>query len=571
MSLNDGQHDEFNSELEDEYIFDAHYPPGVEIGAGFDESDEESPDDQPPLDLKHDYGSGSYAEDGRLEVAEDNLMMNGESQLGSAAMYGPTEIGADDDFEQQEVYLEHQYEIGAADRGYGSEIGSTESADRGGSEIGDARNNGYIAKYGPSEIGAAAAADRDGYEIGAADRGYGSEIGADSADVMAPFESFMLDDVNMGEKFSHEFGIDAVGGDYEDGYGDAFYKRGYKGSSDEYSRGYDTATKDTAVGAAAAADRPGYEIGASPALAVAKVVEKARDNRQPPPPMRAVDAEAMMDDDYDYGMTDMMIGVADVTGNPDPFPLTSQLMLRAGASTAPRFVRVDTEESYKVFRTENSPELAELAARLDAHMADPYAHGNGQNEPSSDLSDDIEELVHIGAEADAAEDAKRIDLWMPKRFDGLVTAWKENGFVCTSMTLPGHDGEVRICTSLEPIVKCVSEMSRHAAESGVPASTVVGVISEMGCVLGAGTALKEMAAAAPAILARPEAQTKMPFMVRIEPKLNPALGALMMLVAACRQGNQQACAEWQKLGELSAGPVKQAMAEALQLAKAAGA
>lgn len=534
MSLNDGQHDEFNSELEDEYIFDAHYPPGVEIGAGFDESDEESPDDQPPLDLKHDYGSGSYAEDGRLEVAEDNLMMNGESQLGSAAMYGPTEIGADDDFEQQEVYLEHQYEIGAADRGYGSEIGSTESADRGGSEIGDARNNGYIAKYGPSEIGAAAAADRDGYEIGAADRGYGSEIGADSADVMAPFESFMLDDVHMGEKFSNEFGIDSVG-------------------------------------AAAAADRPGYEIGASPALAVAKVVEKARDNRQPPPPMRAVDAEAMMDDDYDYGMTDMMIGVADVTGNPDPFPLTSQLMLRAGASTAPRFVRVDTEESYKVFRTENSPELAELAARLDAHMADPYAHGNGQNEPSSDLSDDIEELVHIGAEADAAEDAKRIDLWMPKRFDGLVTAWKENGFVCTSMTLPGHDGEVRICTSLEPIVKCVSEMSRHAAESGVPASTVVGVISEMGCVLGAGTALKEMAAAAPAILARPEAQTKMPFMVRIEPKLNPALGALMMLVAACRQGNQQACAEWQKLGELSAGPVKQAMAEALQLAKAAGA
>jgi hypothetical protein len=139
------------------------------------------------------------------------------------------------------------------------------------------------------------------------------------------------------------------------------------------------------------------------------------------------------------------------------------------------------------------------------------------------------------------------------------------------MTLPGSDGEVRICTSLEPIVKCVEEMSRHAAESGVPAASVIGVLTDMGCVLGAGTALKEMAAAAPAILARPEASMKMPFMVRIEPKVNPALGALMMLVAACRQGNQQACDEWKRLGELSAGPVKQAMGEALQLAKAAGA
>jgi len=571
MSLNDGQHGEFDSELQDEYTFDAHYPPGVEIGAGVDdfgENDEDyvSAEEQAPLDLQHDQGSGSYAEDGRLEVAEDRTMSNGESQVGSAAMYGPTEIGEDDfegvdrnyltdvgaadreyaseigstesadrggseigeDFEQEEVYLRNQYEIG-----------STESADRGGSEIGDARNAGYIAAYGQSEIGAdgRALADHPSHpyynghaaasgqsEIGAADREYASEIGLDS-DVMMPFESFMLDETRMGEKFSNEFGVD--------------------------------------------------DVGAAPA-AVVKVIEKARDNRQPPPPMKAVDVEAPSFDDDDFGLTDVCVGVAEVTGNPNPFPLTSQLMLRAGATIGPRIVRVDTEQSYKAFLVQQSPELADLKARFEAHVSDPNAHGGPSSdlddlEGRSDLSDDIDDLVHLGAEAEAIEAQKRVELWMPKRFDGLVTAWREGDFVCASLTLPGKDGEVRICTSLEPISKCVEEMSRHAAEANVPAAAVVGSIPAMGCVLGAGTVLKEMAAAAPAILSRPEASLPAPFVVRIEPKVNPALGALMMLVAACRQGNQQACAEWQKLGELSAGPVKQAMGEALQLAKAAGA
>jgi len=57
--------------------------------------------------------------------------------------------------------------------------------------------------------------------------------------------------------------------------------------------------------------------------------------------------------------------------------------------------------------------------------------------------------------------------------------------------------------------------------------------------------------------------------VRIEPKTNPALTALAMLAWACRNGNQQACDEWKRLGEASPPAVKQAMSEALQLAKAA--
>jgi hypothetical protein len=314
-----------------------------------------------------------------------------------------------------------------------------------------------------------------------------------------------------------------------------------------------------------------------PAQAVLKVVETARDARQPAPPMRAVDPDAPPSArSATRPLFRTLVGAAQASGNPDPFPMTAQFMQRCGADMAPRFVRVDTEESYKAFRTGHSPELSELAARVDemehalhSHLSDPEAH---THEGADDaLAEDIEDLTVLGANAHAAEDEKRIDLWMPKHFDGLITAWREGDFVCASMQLPGQDGAIRICTSLEPVVKCVTEMSRHAAESGVPAKSVVGVLPAMGCVLGAGTMLKEMAAAAPAIMSRKEAQTKTPFMVRIEPKNSPALAALAMLVMACKLGDQQACMEWENLAKLSPAPVKQAMAEALKLAQAAGA
>jgi len=524
MPLNDRDQDEFSTHLEDEEIFDAHYPPGVEIGA---------------LELARDYGSGSYAEDGRLEVAEDRLMMDGENQVGSAAMYGPTEIGNMDEVgDDVGTVGDFDDELGAAaaaDRD-GFEIGSAAAADREGSEIG----YGYAPMDGQSEIGYGYAPMDGQSEIGeghAAADGQ-SEIGR--ANQVEPFESFMMGPTRMG---AGDFGVDAVGNMDEVGWG-------------EY---------DDEIGAAAAADREGSEIvGAS----VAKVIEKARDNRQPPPPMRAVDVDApAMDDEWTDELTETLVGAAAASGNPDPFPLTSDFMLRCGAGGEPRYVRVDTEESYKKFRTEHSPELAELSARLEAHIADPHAHGDRDLE--DDLSDDIDDLVHLGAEAQATEDAKRLELWMPRRFDGLVTGWREGDFVCASMTLPGQDGELRICTSLEPVRKCVTEMSRHASEAGVPASTVVGVLPAMGCVLGVGTALKEMAAAAPAILKRPEAAGKESFMVRIEPKTSPALAALAMLVMACRAGNAQACTEWKNLSALAPAPVKQAMSEAVQIAKAA--
>jgi hypothetical protein len=551
--------------LQDEYGFDANPPPGTEMLGSIAAQGE---DQQDPLELAIDYGSGSGAEDGRREILEDRHMAHEDFMLGSAAMYGPTEIGFT---AEDEIGLhEEDYAIGAgqaADRpateignGYiakhgPSEIGYGPFSERGATEIG----NGYIAKHGPSEIGYGPFSERGATEIG---HGHYAQDGAAEigADVQAPFESFMLDDVHMGRhEEDYEIGCDEVGSELSEAYAIGIEDEVGFGGFDQSIGMHE---EDYAIGAGQAADRPATEIGA----AIVKVIEKARDNRQPAPPMKAVDVDAPVTGEEDWGLTDVMIGATIATAGPDPFPLTSALLLRAGATTEPRIVRVDTEASYRDFRAESSPEMAALKARLEDHVNDPHAHG-GIDE--ADVEDDVADLVHLGAAVDEAEAAKRVELVMPRHFDGMVTAWREGNSVCASLSLPGRDGEVRICTSIEPIAKCLEEMSRHAAESGVPASAVVGALPSMGCVLGAATALKEMAAAAPAILQRPEAGMKLPFMVRIEPKLNPAIAALTMLAAACKAGSAQACAEWQKLGEMSAGPVKQAMAEAIALAKAA--
>ena len=393
--------EEFEHELQDEYGFDAHYPPGTEIGAGADEGVQEVDEDQPPLTMQWDYGSGSYAEDGRLEVAEDRTMANGEAQIGSYAMFGPTEIGAPsatgvdvEDGYGVDSHLQHQYEIGshypeegAAEIGsyamfgpteignggyiakYGqSEIGThypTEGAAEigaghypidGGSEIG---NGGYIAKYGPSEIGAGYAHDDGEAQIGAAN------------EVISPFEGFMLSPTRIGTGWSPTEG---EGGFVGSSWAPTEGEGGFVGSSWAPTEG-----EGGFVGGAGHYPTEGASeiVGA----VIARVIEKARDNRQPCPPMKAVSVDTPEQDDDDYGLTDVVVGAAklkkvktpppksklldsnfvtgdggiDLGADVDPFPLTTKLLLRAGAAMEPRIVRVDTEASYKAFRTESSP------------------------------------------------------------------------------------------------------------------------------------------------------------------------------------------------------------------------
>ena len=526
MPLNDDTGDEFATHLQNEHIFDANPPPGIEMLG---------------VRIQNDRGSGSFAEDGRIEVAEDTTMNDGEmseSALmgeGHAASEGQSEIG-DWSPEQGHMLGNLASEDGQSEIGNFAENGATEIGDWSPETGPNSDVMGSYAMHGGSEIGNLASEDGQS-EIGNFAENGATEIGDWSPEQGHPLNSDVMGSAAM-------YGPTEIGGEV------------LQSPFESFMMG------PTGIGAAAVAP------------AVAKVVEKARDNRQPPPPMKVADVDDPIDDGYDTDVTEFLIGAAMVLGK-DEFPLTSQFMQRCGAGCPPRYVRVDTEESYQQFRSEHSPEMhelsgrvAELAHKVDAHANDPHAHSLDESEGDDDLDADIADLTILGQEVEHAEAAKRIDLWMPKRYQGLITAWREGNYVCASLMLPGKDGTVRVCTSLEPVVKCVEEMAKHAAESGV-AETVVGVLPAMGCVLGAGTVLKEVAAAAPAILEHPAAKSGQPFVVRIEPKTSPALGALAMLAMACKAGNAQACAEWKALGKHSPAPVRQAMHEALELAKAA--
>jgi hypothetical protein len=252
------------------------------------------------------------------------------------------------------------------------------------------------------------------------------------------------------EPYQAEIGADPYGGAASDPYSTEIGADPYGGAaSDPYS---------TEIGAAA--DTPYHtEIGAA---AVAKVIEKARDNRQPPPQMRAVDVEAPLSDEDDFGLLDTCIGEAVLTRNPEPYPLLASFLQRAGAGMAPRVVRVDTEASYARFRAEHSPEIAELRARVD-ELARRFAAHTGNAE---ELAQELDDVTVLGAVVDAVEADKRVPLWLPPRFAGYWEAWRQGDQICASIKLPGFRGEVLVFTSLEPLAKALGEMERHAAEEG---------------------------------------------------------------------------------------------------------
>ncbi len=378
------------------------------------------------------------------------------------------------------------------------------------------------------------------------------EIAGAEEGVITPWDAFESEPVRVGDyatdgeiEIGEDDGDDEVGGDIEIG---------------DYATEGDIEIGDYA------SDGGDIEIGAEEA--VARTVMKARDNRQPAPKMRAVDVDAPLRDTAgEWAVADVCIGAALTTPGPEPFPILTRLLQRAGAGMPPRFVRVDTEKSYQQFRTQNSPEMAELAQRVDglartiaAHMDDPHAHGR--------LAEDVEDLTLLGAEVQAAEEAKVVDLRLPAHFHGRVRAWHEGGYSCASLVLPKADGGVWICTSLEPIQKGVAEMARAASDAGVPARAIVPVLPAMGTTLGAATVVKQVAAAAPALLRRPEAQGDAPFVVRIEPKAAPALCALCALLWLCHKGDPGACKEWDDLAAQATGSIRQAMGEAKQVLKA---
>ena len=315
--------------------------------------------------------------------------------------------------------------------------------------------------------------------------------------------------------------------------------------------------------------RSSYELLGAAQVAVRRTIEKARDNRQPAAPLRAVAP------DEEEGAAEADEIMADLCGGPgeSEFPITTALMKKFGGESGPPcFVRMDTEDSYAAFRADGSPEMAafllrivEVERKLADHLSDPRAHET----PAPALEGAIREVNHLQAEAEAAEADKRIPLRMPKHMSGLIEAWHQDGLVGASMLLPRSDGGRWVVTCAEPAERGQYEAARAATEAGVPASLIVGYLPAIGLTLGASNAIKRLAGGAESILRRPEAQRRAPFAVRLEPKDSPALFALGTLARRCTQGDSMACEEWSRLQAQAPVPIRQAMSEIAARIKAA--
>lgn len=514
------ENEEFASQIEDE---DASiYPePGVELG----------------MDLARDFGSGSRAMCGPEEILGERMSSgigygpaseDGQSEIGSYAENGPSEIGSYAEYGPSEV---------------GAELADEEALRR--------TENALRALRGAGSLGYAAAAEDGQSEIGAYPEDGASEIGAYPEDGASEIGSYA------------EYGPSEVGASAaEEGQSEIGY--------DEYpTEGVEDDLEDEARGAFDHNDELDYaaypEDGATEiGVAVAKVVKKAKEKRVPAPPMDAVEVDAPTGSvDEDWGLSDVVLGVDEAAGA-NLFPLTTELMKRAGSMTEPRIVRIDTDESYQQFRQENSDELRALRERLEEHIADTAAHGGDVADFSDDIEEGMTDLVEMGAEVQAVEQAKLVNFVAPKKAKGHLTTWKEKDMVCASMRLPNG----KIATTMEPAENGIEEMAEYADEAEVPAGWIVGCLAEIGCVGAAGTAVKELAAATPSLNALTK-KKKGPCVVRIQPSTNPAISALAQLAMMCHMGNAQACAEMKALGEVAPGPLKLAMQEAVALAQKA--
>jgi hypothetical protein len=281
--------------------------------------------------------------------------------------------------------------------------------------------------------------------------------------------------------------------------------------------------------------------------AILRTLARARDNRRPCPPMRAVDLDAPLSEEEDV-----------LGAEAEAYPLFQQLLEAWRQAGKPRIVRVDTEADHQAFRDSSSKErlallerMARLEEELHDHLLDPDAHSPG----SAEALQEAEALA-------AAEEQKRIPMRMPKHFDGLMEQWHERGMAQGAMLRPRPDNRGRwVVTATEAVKKGELEAAKAATEAGVPAAAIVGYLCGIGASLAAADATKSLAAGAVSLLSRPEARGERSFLVRLDPQVSPAVFALAELCRLCDEGDAQACAEWNRLAAAAPAPLREAMAQ----------
>lgn len=252
-----------------------------------------------------------------------------------------------------------------------------------------------------------------------------------------------------------------------------------------------------------------------------RIITRVRDQKSPAPWIRVVAVEP----DTIYAPYADAVSQVTLLGNDageSEFPLTKALYDHFQSVGEMWPVRLDTLESYEEFRS--APEMADEAM---AGM-----------------------LGHLGDMSRLARTQEEIPLSLPFDKD-TYRCWREGEMVCCSIAVPGPDGEMRICTSWTPAEKHVNEVVGHAHAIGVKdVTTMLGVLPTVACMMGGSELAPRLAAAAPALLARPEVQDGGIFVGAMVAN-HPSLAALMALWQEARGGNVQAAEEWKKFEALA--------------------
>lgn len=309
--------------------------------------------------------------------------------------------------------------------------------------------------------------------------------------------------------------------------------------------------------------RGGVMVGDDPVASAAestrRIVERARDAKSPSLPPAAVTH-------YDADYIDVDPTTAEILGSAGvdetAFPVTTELYRAFAKKREPKYVRLDTEASYRDFRAEQSPEIAELRLKVEALEALVRAHtrdGHGAQDVIVGLASDVSKLQSSTAD-------KRVPMQMPPWAEGTWDCWREDGpdggLVCCSIALPGHDGEVRICTAATPVRKHVEDVVGYSHDVECDVVDLLGVLPTIACMLAGGSLMTEMAAAAPAVLAHPDARGDQPFIGKIVPANQPTLATLIALLQRAQAGDAQAAREWSALARVPNTDLSLSMGEA---------
>jgi hypothetical protein len=289
--------------------------------------------------------------------------------------------------------------------------------------------------------------------------------------------------------------------------------------------------------------------------AAREIVRQAQASRLPAPFLRV---EPTTGDVGDVDVEDVLgelLGVIedDESDEPAPFtpvdsydfPVTQKLHRKFKAALpSPKVMRVDTEESYKKFMDEKrAPYIAELeqrVARAEAALAQHASDGHGV--AMDVLGADVEQ-----AKQRALTGGDEIPMSLPPGTEKHVKVWQDGGQICCSMRLLGPDGKVRIATASSPVERHVEEVLTYTEDGDVNPMEVMGALPMMAQILGGGSLVTQIAAAAPELLARPEVKAGKPFVGKVTPVSDPAVAAIMALLQMCRAGDKRALKEVKKL------------------------